>query len=262
MIKLCTACSTSYEDDASIRHCKICEDERQFVPVSGQHWLSLSDLCATHQNKWQLHQPGLFSLQTVPAFAINQRAFLLQTAHGNILWDCIANLDSATETLIQALGGIDAIAISHPHYYSTMQDWAATFNAPVYLHADDRQWIMRQSPYIQCWQGDELDIIPEVKLLRLGGHFAGGSVLHWAERGGILLSGDIVQVAPGANTVSFMWSYPNMLPLSASALRTLVHRLDKVIFSQIFGAFAGREITQDAQQIVRQAAARYLNCLR
>ena len=121
---------------------------------------------------------------------------------------------------------------------------------------------MRQSPYIQCWQGDELDIIPEVKLLRLGGHFAGGSVLHWAERGGILLSGDIVQVAPGANTVSFMWSYPNMLPLSASTLSTLVHRLDKVSFSQIYGAFAGREITQDAQQIVRQAAARYLHCLR
>ena len=263
MIKLCTACSTSYQDDdASITHCQICEDERQFVPVNGQQWLALDDLRATHQNKWQQHQPGLFSLQTVPAFAINQRAFLLQTAHGNILWDCIANLDPATETLIRALGGIQAIAISHPHYYSTLQDWAAAFDAPVYLHADDQQWIMRQSPHIQCWQGDELDIFPQVKLLRLGGHFSGGSVLHWAQGDGILLSGDIVQVAPGANTVSFMWSYPNMLPLAASTVRTLVHRLDKVSFTQIYGAFAGREITQHAQQIVRQAAARYLHCLR
>lgn len=261
MSKLCTACSTSYEDDPGITHCKICEDERQFVPVSGQHWLSFSALRATHQNKWQQHQKELFSVQTVPNFAINQRAFLLQTAHGNMLWDCIANLDSATESIIRALGGIHAIAISHPHYYSTMQDWAAAFEAPIYLHADDQQWIMRQSPHIQLWQGDEWDLLPDVTLLRLGGHFSGGCVLHWAQHDGVLLSGDVVQVAPGANTVSFMWSYPNMLPLSAASVNTLIHRLDKVAFSQIYGAFAGREITQNAQFIVRQAAERYIRCL-
>lgn len=263
MIKLCTACSTSYEDDnGSLTRCKICEDERQFVPASGQKWLPLSDLRATHQNKWQQHLSGLFSLQTVPAFAINQRAFLLQTPDGNILWDCIANLDDATLTLIHALGGIRAIAISHPHYYSTLQDWAAAFDAPVYLHTDDREWIMRQSPHIQLWQGDEIDLLPEVRLLRLGGHFPGGSVLHWTQNGGVLLSGDIVQVAPGANTVSFMWSYPNMLPLSARAVNTLIHRLDKVRYTQIYGAFAGREIMAGAQQIVKNAAEHYIRCLR
>lgn len=260
MIKLCTACSTSYDDD-NITACKICEDERQFVPASGQQWLAFSALRASHQNKWRQHQAGLLSVQTVPAFAINQRAFLLQTPHGNILWDCIANLDDATETLIKALGGIHAIAISHPHYYSTLQDWAAAFKAPVYLHADDRQWLMRQSPYIQWWQGDDLELLPQVRLLRLGGHFAGGTVLHWAQNDGIVLSGDIVQVAPGANTVSFMWSYPNMLPLSAATVSTLVQRLDKVQFNQIYGAFAGREITRDAQKRVKEAAARYIRCL-
>lgn len=261
MSKLCTACSTSYEDDPGISNCKICEDDRQFVPVKGQQWLAFSALRATHQNKWQQHLKGLFSLQTVPSFAINQRAFLLQSAQGNILWDCIANLDDATESLIHALGGIDAIAISHPHYYSTMQDWAAAFDAPIYLHEDDREWIMRQSSHIHLWQGDELDLLPDVTLLRLGGHFKGGCVLHWSQHDGVLLSGDVVQVTPGANSVSFMWSYPNMLPLSAATVNKLIHRLDKVTFSQIYGAFAGREMTQQAQSIVRQAAERYIRCL-
>lgn len=263
MIILCTACGTSYDRrEQQITRCAICEDARQFVPPHGQQWLEYETLRATHQNKWQQPLPGLFSLQTVPAFAINQRAFLLQTASGNILWDCIANLDEATLAIVSALGGIDAIAISHPHYYSTMQDWAAAFNAPVYLHADDQQWIMRQDPHIRLWQDDALTVLPGVTLLRLGGHFTGGCVLHWAHHQGVLLSGDIVQVAPGADAVSFMWSYPNMLPLSATAVRTLMQRLDRVSFTRMYGAFEAREIAANAQQIVRQSADRYLQCLR
>ncbi len=154
----------------------------------------------------------------MPAFAINQRAFLLLTPQGNILWDCIALLDPATEALVRGLGGLSAIAISHPHYYTTMQDWAAAFDAPVHLHAADRDWVMRAAPSIRFWEGETLEIAPAVTLIRAGGHFAGGTVLHWAgtsDSAGALLAGDIVQVTPGARCVSFMWSYPNMLPLPA-----------------------------------------------
>ena len=262
MIKVCTACSTSYdEQDVIIDRCKICEDERQFVPPAGQQWMSLESLRSTHRNKWQQHHANLFSLQTVPAFAINQRAFLLRTPHGNILWDCIANLDDATQAIVTALGGLHAIAISHPHYYSCMQDWAEAFDAPIYLHANDSQWIMRDSPHIKLWQDDEQEIVPEVKLIRLGGHFSGGCVLHWSHGNGVLLSGDIVQVTPGANAVSFMWSYPNMLPLSAATVNDILHRLAPLTFEQIYGAFEHREILAHAQHIVRQSAERYLSCL-
>ncbi len=151
MITLCTACGTSYAAPAP-RHCPICEDERQFIPPGGQRWITQTDLRAAHTNRWQQHLPGLLSLQSLPAFGINQRAFLLCTPHGNILWDCIAHLDEATETLIRALGGLQAIAISHPHYYTTMQDWAAAFSAPIWLHASDKAWIMRDSPWIRLWQ--------------------------------------------------------------------------------------------------------------
>jgi hypothetical protein len=70
-----------------------------------------------------------------------------------------------------------------------MQEWAAAFDAPVYLHASDSEWVMRDSPAIHFWEGDALEIVPSVTLLRLGGHFAGGTVLHWQEGEGVLLAG-------------------------------------------------------------------------
>lgn len=262
MITLCKTCGTSYEiADSHPEHCKICEDERQYVPVSGQKWVSLEDVCASHSNKWKQYESNLFSIQTEPDFAIGQRAFILRTPEGNILWDCIATLDDATKTLIAAIGGLSAIAISHPHYYTTMQDWAAEFDAPIYLHASDSEWIMRDSPHIALWEGDSHKLSEDVSLIPLGGHFAGGTVLHWANGEGVLLTGDIVQVTPGADAVSFMWSYPNMLPLPAATVSDMTHRLSTVKFNKLYGAFAGKDIPANADEIVRRSGEKYISCL-
>lgn len=262
MIVLCKACATSYEiTDAHPAQCKICQDERQFVPATGQEWIASSDLLASHVNKWKQHDADILSITTVPAFAIGQRAFLLRTREGNILWDCIATLDDATKLLLNSLGGLKAIAISHPHFYTTMQDWAAEFNAPVYLHADDSEWIMRESTYITLWEGDALQLTADVSIMRLGGHFAGSSVLHWARGEGALFTGDTVQVTPGADAVSFMWSYPNMLPLSAVTVSEITHRLSAVKFETLYGAFEGKEIMRNAQAIVRRSGEKYIACL-
>lgn len=262
MITLCKACGTSYEiADSRPTHCPICEDERQFIPASGQQWVDFDAHCASHTNTWQQHDDSLLSIRTVPDFAIDQRTFILRTPEGNILWDCIPTLDDATKTLIHSLGGLKAIAISHPHYYSTMQDWAAEFNAPIYLHANDRRWVMRDSPWIRFWQGDALELTRDVRVIRLGGHFAGGCVLHWARNEGVVLSGDIVQVTPGARAVSFMWSYPNLLPLPAATVRDIIQRLSTVKFKQLYGAFEGKDITQNADEIVRVSGEKYISCL-
>jgi len=77
-----------------------------------------------------------------------------------------------------------------------------------------------------------------------------------------MLSGDILQVTPGADAVSFMWSYPNMLPLSAQAVRNMMQPLRDRSFTQLYGAFDGREILQDADAIVTRSAQRYLSCLK
>jgi hypothetical protein len=261
----CRACGTSFPPgEVPPASCLICQDARQYVPAAGQSWISSAELARTHRNAWQRHEKTLLSIQTVPAFAINQRALLLRTPGGNILWDCIGLLDAATEDIIHGLGGLSAIAISHPHYYTTMQDWASAFEAPIYLHSADREWIARPSPLIRLWDGETLELSPFVTLIRAGGHFPGGTVLHCncAEDGkSVLLVGDILQITPGAHYVSFMWSYPNMLPLSVAEVQAVGERLSSWSFDRIYGAFAGQTIERDGDRIVARSVQRYVDRL-
>jgi hypothetical protein len=264
-IQICSTCGTSYPDtSAPPSHCLICDDERQFVPAGGKAWTTPQRLAGGHVNAWRRLETDLFEIHTNPGFGIGQRALLLRTPEGNILWDCIALLDDATAALIRALGGLRAIAISHPHYYTCMQDWARSFDCPVHLHAADANWIMRPDPAIRHWDGETLEIVQGVTLLRLGGHFPGGSVLHWADGAGgrgALLSGDIVQVAADLSRVSFLWSYPNMLPLSAATVRRIADTLAPWEFERIYGAFPGRQVTAGGARAVARSAARYIELL-
>ncbi|MBB4087485.1 MBL fold metallo-hydrolase [Sphingomonas carotinifaciens] len=262
MIHICATCGTSYESGAAQPiHCAICTDERQYVPRSGQKWTYREQIAAQHNNRWREHRPGLLSIETTPRFAIGQRAFLLTTPAGNILWDCIANLDSATIRLVTALGGLHAIAVSHPHYYTTMQDWSAAFGAPVFLHAADREWVMRPSPHLRFWEGETLELADGVRLVRLGGHFPGGTVLQLNRADKTLLVGDILQITPGGDAVSFMWSYPNMLPLSAVTVDGIADRVERLDFDRMYGAFTYQNIEAGAKAIVLRSAERYISHL-
>ena len=155
---ICTACGTQYPpSETAPPRCTICEDERQFVPLAGQSWTTLPALAATRFKAWRQHEPGIIGIGTQPAFAIGQRALLILTPHGNILWDCISLIDAATVALINGLGGLKAIAISHPHFYTTLVEWSRAFGGvPVHLHADDRRWVMQPAPCIELWQGETL----------------------------------------------------------------------------------------------------------
>jgi hypothetical protein len=264
-IQICSACGTSYSDTSEPpSRCLICEDERQFVPRGGQVWTTPEKLADGHVNGWRQLEIGLFEIHTHPQFGIGQRALLLRTPQGNVLWDCISLLDAATEALVRGLGGLHAIAISHPHYYTRMQDWARSFDCPVHLHAADAEWIMRPNPAVRHWHGETLKIADGVTLLRLGGHFPGGTVLHWAdgaEGRGAILSGDILQVAADLSRVSFLWSYPNMMPLSAATVRRIADTLGPWKFDRIYGAFPGRQVTTSGAQAVLRSAARYIELL-
>lgn len=256
---LCSACGTSFPPaPAPPAACPICQDERQFVPPSGQSWTTRDALAQGHRNAWRALEPDLLAIETVPKFAIGQRALLLRTEAGNILWDCIGLLDAATELLVRGLGGLAAIAISHPHYYTTLQDWSDAFGCPVYLHQADREWLMRPHPSVRFWNGDSHALAPGVTLVRGGGHFAGGTVLHCEARGGALLVGDILSITPGADRVTFMWSYPNMMPLPAAEIVAITERLRPFRFERMHGAFAGQDIASGAESVVANSARRYI----
>jgi len=258
---ICTTCGTQHApSDAPPAGCAICLDPRQYVTALGQSWTTLDALRRTHMNAWRQIEPDLFGVGTVPGFAIGQRALLLRTKAGNVLWDCISLLDDATAAIVRALGGIATIAISHPHYYAAMVEWAQAFGATVLLHEADRAHVMRPDPAVSFWSGETRTIAPGVTLLRLGGHFAGGTVLHWAggaAGAGALLSGDIVQVGPDRQ-VSFMRSYPNLIPLDAGSVRHIAACLAPYRFEPIYGAWWDRVVPGDGKAVLERSVARYL----
>ncbi|HYZ34249.1 MAG TPA: MBL fold metallo-hydrolase [Crenalkalicoccus sp.] len=255
---LCTACGTQFAESAAPPEaCPICEDERQFVPAAGQAWTRLAALRQGHANQWRRIAPDLLTLTTAPQFGIGQRAILVRTPSGNLLWDCIALLDEATEAIIGALGGLSGVAISHPHYYTTMVEWAHAFGCPVWLHAADRAHVHHPDPALRFWEGETAEPLPGLTLHRLGGHFAGGTVLHSAAGEGALLSGDILQVLPDRRHLGFMRSYPCLIPLPGEVVEGMAARLAPLRFAAIHGAFDGRDITADAKGAVARSAARH-----
>lgn len=103
----------------------------------------------------------------------------LRSSSGNVLWDCLPLLDPAVVECLKALGGLSAITISHPPYYSGMVEWSRVFGGvPIYLHAADRQWVMRSDEAIVFWDGDTKELAGGLTLIRCGGHLDGGTVLH------------------------------------------------------------------------------------
>lgn len=271
MHAICTTCGTQFiESEEPPAVCPVCDDERQFVGWGGQEWTTLDDLRARYRLALKDEGDGLLGIGCEPRFAIGQRALLVPAparggAGRNVLWDCISLLDAAAVRVVQAHGGLSAIAISHPHYYTTMVEWSRAFGGvPIYLHADEREWVMRPDPAIVFWEGEQLDLGDGLTLLRLGGHFAGAQVLHWgggAEGQGVVLAGDILQVVQDRRFVSFMYSYPNYIPLSAPSVRRMVEALEPYPFERVYGAWFGAVVRADAKAAVRRSAERYLRAL-
>jgi hypothetical protein len=259
---ICTACGTQYPpSETPPAQCTICEEERQYVPPTGQSWTTLNGLAARHFNAYRQHEPGVIGIGSQPSFAIGQRALLICTPHGNVLWDCISLIDAATVTLIKGLGGLKAIAISHPHFYTSLVEWSRAFDVPVHLHAADRQWIMRPDSAIQLWEGETLPLLPDLTVIRGGGHFPGGSMLHWAKGAGgrgVLCSSDIATVATDRKILTFMYSYPNFIPLSAQQVNGIAAALAPFQFDTIYGHYFDRVIPTGGKEILKKSVARYI----
>lgn len=258
---ICETCGTQFAAAAPER-CPICEDPRQYVGADGQSWTTLAALRAGHHN-WIACQGELEGVGTVPSFAIGQRALLVPHGRGRLMWDCVTLFDEDSAALIERRGGLTGIAISHPHYYASMVEWARRFDCPIHLHADDAEWIMRPDPHIELWQGERLQLGDGVTLLRTGGHFPGAAVLHWAagdDGQGTLLVGDICLPVPDRRYVTFLWSYPNRVPLPAASVARIGEVFASMPFRTLHAAFWDQHV-DDAPAVVQRSVTRYLAAL-
>jgi glyoxylase-like metal-dependent hydrolase (beta-lactamase superfamily II) len=261
---ICVTCGVQYAPSAQPpAHCAICEDERQYVGWQGQRWTTLEQMAAEgYHNVLREEEPGLISIGTMPSFAIGQRALLVRTPGANLLWDCQSFIDTATITAVRELGGVHAIAISHPHFYGVNIEWSEAFGgAPVYIHKADEQWVMRPHPNVVLWEGETMTPLPGLTLIRLGGHFDGAQVLYWpggAGGKGAVLCGDTIQVVQDRRWVSFMYSYPNLIPLPPSTVRRIAETMRNYRFDRLYGAWNGRVVVADGLAAVERSAERYI----
>src|SRR5690242_9784019 len=263
---ICVTCGAQYaESQEPPAECPICLDQRQYLGANGQQWRTLDRMQRkNYRNLITQEEPRLTGIVTEPSFAIGQRALLVQTDQGNVLWDCISYLDEATVQAVQDLGGIAAITASHPHLYGSMIDWAERFGAAIYLHEADRKWVMRPDPRITFWSGETQTLPGDLTLVRLGGHFPGSTVLHWpagAEGRGALLTGDTIYVVADRAWVSFMYSYPNLIPLPARKVQHIRDTIAPYRFDRLYAGFAGRVVSADASAAVQRSAERYLKAI-
>jgi hypothetical protein len=258
---ICVTCGTQFPPAAAAPDgCPICLDERQYVGADGQRWTTMAELARDHRNRIEELEPGLHGIGTEPRFGIGQRALVV----GGLLWDCVTLIDADTEAAVRNLGGVHTIAISHPHYYSGMVEWAQRLDALVLLHEADRQWIMRPDPRVELWSGESTTVADGLELHRLGGHFEGGAVCMWRDGAGgrgAMLSGDIVQVVSDRNWVSFMRSYPNLIPLPAHEVGRIRGIVETLEFDRVYGAWWDAVVREDARAKVLRSADRYIRAV-
>ncbi|KAK3310258.1 beta-lactamase-like protein [Chaetomium strumarium] len=278
---VCNTCGTQHPtaDRTALTRCFICDDPRQYTPPSGQSFTTLADLRSSSagEDQRQRHNeflpliqddPRFTCIVTKPAFAIGQRAILIRTPRGNVLWDCVSYIDDDTVARVSnEMGGIQAMVISHPHFYSTHLEWAERFGCPVYLAREDRGWLARRDEQRQVFlDGVEtrVEINGEdtgVRVVKLGGHFPGSLVLLYD---GHLFTADTLMMTPagranwavdalgnprerpqGINTFSFLWSIPNMIPLSADEIARMWGILRNYDFKSAHGLFMGADIADE-----------------
>lgn len=239
--------------------CPICADERQYVPPTGQSWVTQQELADRSEPQIEELGPGLWAV-TAAGVGIGQTMKVAQLPGGLVLWDPIGLVDTGTVQFLAGLGPTLAVVASHPHMYGAQLSWSmALGDVPVYVHDADSQWVQRDGDVVQRVSG-RMQLTDGVELITLGGHFPGSMVLHWAAGaagGGVLLAGDTVMVNPDLRTTSFLRSYPNRIPLSGRVVDRMMGELDGVAYQQIWSNFR-LGITTAADRLVEESARRHI----
>lgn len=263
---ICITCGTQYGASAAPPlNCPVCEDERQYVNWKGQSWTTPAELAESHNNTIRQLEPKLYGMSTEPSFAIGQRALLLRSQHGNFMWDSLSLVDEGSVRFMEELGGLQGIGLSHPHFYSAAVEWSHAFGGiPIYIHAADKKWVMREAPEIHFWNGAAHDLWDGLSIIHCGGHFAGSCILHYpagAGGRGAIFTSDTLQVTMDRSFVSFMRSYPNLIPLSSQKVRHIATVVQDLNFDRIYGGWFDRNILNDGKEAFKKSVSRYLHAI-
>jgi len=261
VIWICATCAVETDDLAQPPpECEVCEDDRQWVPATGQRWTTLDELReAGTRITVDPVEPDLWGLRADPEVGIGQQTMVVRTPEGLLLFDCVGYVDDAGVELVQSLGPTLAVAASHPHMYGVQTEWARALGGVPVLVADrDAEWVRRKDRLVELYD-ESREVAPGLTLHRVGGHFRGQAVVEWqagAEGRGVLLAGDAVFPNPDRRSVSFLRSYPNRIPLSGNVVQRVAGQLEGLHYDRLYNNF-GAVVPHDAKAVVRFSADRH-----
>ena len=252
-------CAVEHSERTEV--CAICADPRLWVPEGGQQWTTLQEMAdAGYRAHLTELEPDLWSISSTPDAGIGQHAKLVHTQRGTLLWDPLGYVDDDIAARVLELGPVAAIVASHPHMFGVQVAWSrALGGVPVLIAEADRRWVARTDAAIRTWP-ERTELLPGVTLTQPGGHFPGSAVVHWAagaEGRGVLLSGDTIFANPDRTSVSFMWSYPNRIPLSGAVVDRVTRHVEDFGFDRLYGNF-DNVIPTGARDVVRRSAERHI----
>ena len=255
-----TCCNESPPSESPPEACPICSDPRQYVPPTGQAWLSPEALAGAHKSDIRQEELGLLGIGVSPQVGIGQRALLIEHPEGGVLWDGVPLLDDGAIEAIRARGGVRAMALSHPHLYgAAVTNSIKLGNVPIYIPEADRAWIAWPHKNIRVFREKELDLGHGVRLHVTGGHFDGSAFLHWPQGAGgrgALLTGDTLFVTPGQQWVTFLWSTPNYVQLPPRDIERIVAAAEGLDYDRIYSGWWDAKIPAGAKAAVARSMAR------
>jgi len=263
---ICATCGVEHADTPTPpAECIICSDDRQWVPRTGQAWTTADELRAAGiRVSVEEIEPGLIAVTSQPSVGIGQQSMLATSPGGNVLFDPIGYVDDDVAARVLEHGPVIGIVASHPHMYGAQVSWSrALGDAPVYVNAADAEWVRRPDASIREFEGS-LELAPGLALHTLGGHFKGSTALLWdagADGKGVLFAGDAIFPNPNGTSVSFMRSYPNLVPLSAAVVERVASSALALRFDRLYNNF-GRSLPSDAHAVVRGSADHYIEWVR
>ena len=241
---LCTNCGFWQRHFAVPHTCPVCTDFRHTPPEEGFYFLTPDAADAETRTVWAGADTDVVTFSTNPRLGIGPNGYLLKHPAGNVFFDGTAYYSPEALNLIASLGGIKWLSASHPHAYGALWQLQERFAPTVAVQLQDLGWT---NAFETNWPFDErLEIAPGLTLVHTGGHFAGHTILHWAEKK-LLFAGDMVKFHWDAGKpvgLSTHKGFNRKIPMSHAEIRRYAEAVQDLDFDTVYTSFDAAPCTR------------------